>query len=369
MSIGLRKKVMSLGLVMALSLSAILSGCAAGEKEPYSEYNLDEYIKLGQYKGIEVTRQKVEVTDAMVDEEIQSRLSAASEQVEKKEGTCAEGDTVRISYQGTKDGKPFENGTTGEDGTVITIGSSGYIDGFDQGVVGMKVGEEKDLNLTFPENYHVEDLKGQDVVFHVKLLAIMEKKVPEFNMDFVKANSKAKSIEEYKKSVKKELLQQKKEESDENLRNAVWEKVLEGSEILKYPEEEIKKTKESNKEYYENLAQQYNMSLTQMIKEYTGMDEKSFEEYQQQYAESIVKQELALFAIARAENLQLTESEYKERLQQLKKDQGVTDEGEFKKQYGKTFEEFAGKDNLKKSFLLEKVVKFLLDEAKIAEEK
>ncbi|WP_205666525.1 trigger factor [Aminipila luticellarii] len=358
-----KTKWMALLLISCLTLS--LAACGDKYVMPYSDYDLSEYVKLGDYKGIEATETKVSVTDDEVQAEIQSRVKAAAKQVEKKEGTAVKGDSVKIAYSGKLNGKAFEGGSTGADGTTITLGSSGYIPGFDDGVIGMKVGEMKTLNLQFPQDYGKEELNGKNVDFDVTLSAIMVTETPKYDVDFVKAHSKETTIAGYEKSVKKELYAKKKSAAEEEMRNQIWGKIMDNAKILKYPEKEIAACKETNKQYYESYAKQYGMELKDFVKQYAGMDEKAYQEYLQKYAEAIVSQEMVMYSIAKAENITISDEEYKQKMEDFKKDQGVTDEKAFKQQYGKSFEEYVGKDNLMKSFLLEEVIQFAVDHAKI----
>ncbi|QHI73298.1 trigger factor [Aminipila terrae] len=358
-----KTKIVALLLVSCLTLS--LAACGNKYVVPYSNYDLSEYVKLGDYKGIEVTETKVSVTDDEVQAEIQSRIKAASKQVEKKEGTAAKGDSVKIVYAGKMNGKAFEGGSTGPEGTTITLGSSGYIPGFDDGVIGMKVGEMKTLNLKFPKDYGKEDLNGKDVAFDVTLGAIMVTETPKYDLAFVKAHSKETTLNGYEKSVKKELYAKKKSSAEEEMRNKLWSKIMDNSKVLKYPDKEIQACKETNEKYYESYAKQYGMELKDFVKQYAGMDDKAYQEYLEKYAKAIVSQEMVMYSIAKKENITVSDKEYKEKLEKFKKEQGVTDDAAFKKQYGKSFEEYAGKDNLMKSFLLEKVIQFALDNAKI----
>lgn len=361
-------KTKYIALLMVCGLTLSLAACGNDDYvQPYSNYDLSEYVTLGEYKGLEVTQNKIEVTDEEVQAEIKSRLAEAAQDVEKTEGTAASGDKVRIVYEGKMDGKVFEGGSTSAEGTTITLGQSGYIDGFDDGVIGMKPGESKTLELQFPEDYRNNDLAGKDVEFDVTLEAIVISEIPEYNLEFVTANSDAKTLEEYEESVKADLIGLKETTADEEMKNTLWSQVMDNSEILKYPEAEIKQTKEVNEAYYESYATQSGMETEEFISMYTGMDAEAYADYQQQYAEAIVAQEMVMYTIAKAENLTITDDEYDELLKEFMTAQGIDDEKAFEEQYGMSFEEYAGKDNIMKSFMLEKVIDFLVDNAVVTE--
>ncbi len=142
---------------MVLSLCVVFAlGFSSCGKTPYSDVKLSDYIKMGDYKGLSVMAQPISVTDEEVDLEIENRLKAQSTTEEIKEGEVKDGDTAIITYEGTIDGKPFDGGSA--EGYSLTIGSGQFIDGFESGLVGVKVGESKTLKLKFPENYGKEDL-------------------------------------------------------------------------------------------------------------------------------------------------------------------------------------------------------------------
>lgn len=360
---GKKVKVVLTALLSAGLLASMVACSGDKEPMPYSEYDLSEYVEVGTYKGLETKKEEIKVEDFEIKEAIDAKLAAASTTEKVKKGEAHEGDRVNIAYEGKLDGVKFEGGSTGKDGTEITLGSSGYIDGFDAGVIGMKVGETKDLNLTFPTDYHKADLAGQAVVFTVTLNYISVEKPAEYDLEFVKKQGNAKSIEEFEKNIKKEILKNKTEMADMNSKSELWNQIMDGSKVLKYPDAELERTKKENDEYYEKYAEQYGITKDEFIQQYTGMDKEAYEKYQKEFAENIVAQELVMYSIVEKEDLGLTKKEYNERLEKLKKDQGITDEKAFEKQYGKPFEEYAGKDNLRKGFQLEKVMDFIYDSA------
>ena len=146
---------------------------------------MDQYIKLGKYKGLELQEDVQDVTDADVDTQIEMNLAQNPVEVEDENAEVKDGDVVNIDYEGKKDGVAFDGGSA--EGFDLTIGSGSFIDGFEDGLIGAKKGETRNLNLTFPENYQEEDLAGQDVVFTVKINAI--KTTPELTEEWVKENT------------------------------------------------------------------------------------------------------------------------------------------------------------------------------------
>ncbi|MBN7772809.1 trigger factor [Clostridium aminobutyricum] len=347
------KKIVSFIMILCLTLSLAACGSKSEDKEPY-DYDLSEYVTLGDYTGIKVTEEAISVSGDDVKAEIQNRLQQASTTTEDKEGTAAAGQTVNIAYVGKIDGKEFEGGST--TGTNITLGSSGYIDGFDDGVIGMKVGETKTLNLQFPEDYWGKEVAGKPVDFTVTLNSITVSNVPEYNIDFVKANSKSTTLEEYEKSVKEDLLAQKEANAKQQMQNSVWNTVVDNAKVLKYPDKELKDIKETIKTQYEPYAEQYGMEYADFMEQMLGMTED-------EYAKTIVHQEMVIYSIARKEGITINDSEYDKLLKDYMKEQNITSDKEFKAQYGASFEEYVGKANLMKSFMMEKVLDFVVDQS------
>lgn len=333
--------------------------------DPYSKYNLDDYVELGKYEGIEVTKPEVKVTKEEVKAEIDARVADKTTEEHKKSGTAESGDKVNISYVGKKDGKAFEGGSTGKGGTDIVLGASGYIAGFDDGVIGMKVGETKDLNLTFPEDYHEKSLAGQPVVFTVTLNYIIVPKTVKYDMDFIKSVSKAKSKKDYEAEVKKELEKKKEATAKNAMYGTLWNAIMDNAKIKKYPKEQVERAQKEEEEQLKQYAAQYNMSLDDLIKNMMQMDKEQYKKYAEEEAKRMVAQEMVFSKILQNEKIKLTNSEYKTRLKELKEEQGIDDE-EFKKASGgKTFEESVDKNKLIRAFLIDKVCEDALSKAKV----
>lgn len=351
--------------IVASMVFATACGNTIKYEDPYSKYNLDDYVKIGKYEGIEVTKPAIKVTKDEIKSEIDARVAEKSSEEHKKEGTAESGDKVNISYVGKKDGKAFEGGSTGKDGTDIVLGSSGYIPGFDDGVIGMKVGETKDLDLTFPKDYHEKSLAGQPVVFTVTLNYIVVSKEAKYDMDFIKSVSKAKSKKEYEAEVKKELESKKEISAKNEMYGTLWNAIVEDAKVKKYPKEEVKRAKKEVDAQLEQYAAQYNMSLDDLVKNMMQMTEDEYKDYSKEQAKLTVKQEMIFSALLKERNITLTNSEYKKRLEELKKEQNIDDE-EFKKNSGgKTFEESIDKNKLVRAFLIDKVCEDALSKAKV----
>ena len=172
-------------------------------------------------------------------------------------------------------------------------------------------------------------------------------------------------MEEYEQQIKQELAEQKKALADEEVKDQIWQQVVDNAETIKLPEDKVEEAHDQFVQYYESYATQSGMDFSTFIGLYLGMDEDSFEQYAQQYAEAVIKQELVMFSIAKEERISLSKSEYDKMLKEYMTLQGV-DDSMFKATYGQTFEEYAGKDNLVKTFTLEKVLDTLVQYSKIS---
>ena len=165
-------------------------------------------VQLGDYKGLEIEKQSSELTDEEVQESIDHQLGHLAEMVVKEDGAVEDGDTVNIDFDGYVDGEQFEGGQA--DGYDLEIGSGSFIPGFEEQLVGVKAGEEKDVNVTFPEEYHAEELAGKEATFKTKVNEIKFKDVPELTDEIAnELDAEANTVDEYKENLRKRLAEQK----------------------------------------------------------------------------------------------------------------------------------------------------------------
>ena len=261
-------------LLLSLCVACTAAGCggkgdSASENSAsgvrlvsVTEKKMDDYVKLGGYKGIIVENAVMDVTDEDVDYQIENTMSMSAEEVEDPETQIEDGDIANIDYEGKKDGVAFDGGTA-ED-YDLSIGSGQFIDGFEDGLIGAKKGETRDLNLTFPEDYNSEELAGQEVVFTVTVNAI--KRVPELTEEWVTANSEYDSIDAYRQSVREDLEESNEEMAESTLKNTAWNQVLTDSEITEYPDEDLKAAKEEYNDSMNSYAEQMGQSVEEFLK-------------------------------------------------------------------------------------------------------
>ena len=187
-------------------------------------------VKLGDYKGVEVEKVKTEVTDEDVENELKTLQERQAELVVKEEGQVAEGDTVVIDFEGFVDGEAFEGGSV--ENYSLEIGSDSFIPGFEEQLVGLETGAEKDIEVTFPEEYHAAELAGKPAVFKVKIHEIKTKELPELDDEFAKdVDEEVETLDELKEKTKHKLEHDKKHEEENFIQNTVIGKAAEDAEI------------------------------------------------------------------------------------------------------------------------------------------
>lgn len=342
-------------------MGLMLTACGGAKATIPNDYNygdFSEYIKLADYKGVEYTKITGDVSEEEIQEYIDGMLASSEETEEIKEGTVKEDSVVNIDYVGSIDGVEFEGGAA--QGVDLDIANSGYIAGFAEGIVGHKVGETFDLHVTFPEDYGKEELNGKAAVFKTTINHLVKKKAAEFNDDWVKSNTEYKTTDEYKKSVKEQLSAEKLDSAEANEKNEIFSTIYQGSEVLKYPEKELESRKELVKKTYTTYAESSGMSLEDFVSSQMGSDMDSFNTMIEESAKTTVAQELVLYGIKKAENIEIAQSGYDEFIAKMLEDAGFTEES-FKEQNGKTIYEYANENNMFTSYLYSEVMNKVLE--------
>lgn len=262
-------------------------------------------VKLGEYKGVEVDKVAAEVTDDEVAAEVDKLREQNARTITIDDAPVADGDTVKLDYEGSVDGVPFEGGKA-EDADLV-IGSKTFIPGFEEQLIGMNIGEEKDINVTFPEEYHAEELKGKAAVFKCKINAISRKELPVADDDFAQDVSEFDTLDALKEDLKKKLLESKEKEIKTAKENAVVDKVIEASE-MEIPEAMINDQARQMAEDFAQRLQYQGLSIDQYLK-YMNMDAKTFIETTKPQAEKRIKYRLVLEAIVKAENIEVSDED------------------------------------------------------------
>ena len=340
--------------------SKVSSPSAVTEEAKKEAEDFSKYVELGNYKGIELTKLSDEVSDELVETKIKYNLNQTGDREQIMTGTVKDGDTVNIAYEGKKDGVAFDGGTA--DSYDLTIGSGNFIDGFEDGLIGKKVGETVDLNLTFPEDYASEELAGQDVVFTVTINYICGEVItPELTDAWVTENSQngSKNVEEYRKEVRSELEKSRKENNQTEMENAILTVLVNNSKISEYPEDRVEEYKKQVDDSLEQSAKQYGMSKEDFINASYQMELKQYEEYLDQLAKDAVAQEMIVNMIADKENISYTDEEFDQKVEEIAKQCGFTEVDQFKEKFGEEKIE----EEIPKAILYDKVIAFVADNA------
>ncbi|RKD23858.1 trigger factor [Ammoniphilus oxalaticus] len=270
-------------------------------------------VELGEYKGLEIEQQDFSVTDEAINKELQQMQERAAQLNVVEDRPAEEGDQATIDFEGFVDDIAFEGGT-GDD-YDLEIGSGTFIPGFEDQVIGMEIGQEKDVIVTFPEDYHVDDLAGKEATFKVKLNSIKRKSVPELDDELAKDVSEFDTLDELKADIKNKLEKEAEEEKENYERQAVIEKVSENATV-DIPEVMIEhEVDHMFKDLEQRLMQQgIDMELYLRI---SNTDEDEIKERMKEDAAQRVRNSLTLEAISKAENVEVTEEDITEELQNL----------------------------------------------------
>ena len=277
-----------------------------GEDEEFvfkATVTLHPEAKLGEYKGIKITKTETSVTKKDVDAEIERVIDRHSKMVSVEDATVEDGDIVLIDYKGYVDGEAFEGGSAEK--YPLGIGSDTFIPGFESQLKGHKTGEDVEINVTFPEDYHAETLKGKPAKFDVHIAEVRKKQLPELTDDFVKLISPAETVEDYKKHVEENLKEQSEKGANEDLKNQVVDALLDMTEVV-IPEVMIE-------EKLDSFVNDMNARLSQQgldLDQYLGYINKTMAELREENrasAERSVKTEVALLEVAKLEKIEAEE--------------------------------------------------------------
>lgn len=327
--------------------------------------NVDDLVELGEYAGVEITLDAPTVSEEQVENYIQRVLSNNKIRNEVTDRAVAEGDVADINYVGKKDGVAFDGGTA--DNYELEIGSDTFIDGFEDGVVGMKIGETKDLNLTFPENYGNTDLAGAEVVFTVTLNKIYEQELPEFNDEFVAGleMEDVKTAEEYRQYVYDNYMKQAQSEYESELENAVVEAVHANANFKADPEAMIERYYDrllvNNQNYLYYMASMYGADIETLLgqtwDEYVAENETEMKEA----AKVAVQQVVVMQAIAEREGLTVSDEDVEKDIEDSASEYGYESTDAYKEALGdeiKGYREF---------LTTEKVTDYLVEQARVTQ--
>lgn len=310
-------------------------------------------VQLGKYKGIEIKKIEYNVSDEDINHELGHMQEHNSRLISIEDRPVQKGDIAVIDFEGFVDGKAFEGGKA--ENHELEIGSNTFIPGFEDQIIGMKIDEEKDINVKFPEEYFSKDLAGKDATFKVKVHEIKKKELPELNDEFAKDSSEFDTLEELKNSIREKIQKQNDERQKYETEDAVIKAVCENIK-LEIPSGMIEAETEDMLKNIENRLSYQGLKLEQYLKMMGKTAEEMKKEYEPQAIEAI-KSRLMLEAVIKEEKIEASENEIDEKVKEMAKN------------YGKSEEEFLKNENvrnyIKNGIESEKALEFLVKNAKI----
>lgn len=362
-----KQKKFIIGVLVAALVCLVIVGLFSSRTtSPYDGMNIEDYMKIADYENVDVTPAEITVTDKEVEEEIDARLEAEKTVSDATTGIVKKGDKVNIDYVGSVDGVKFDGGE--EKGRDLTIGSGEFIEGFEEGLIGAEVGTTKNIKVKFPDDYFNSDLAGKNALFAVKINSKEVAVIPSLDEKFVKEHSDVETVAEYKKLVRSEVKKEKEEMSDMNKMSEMWTELVNDSKIKKddsgkelYPEERLEQIITETKTFYEEIANNNNLSVEDYAKQMFGMDQETFEKQIEEYAKMTVKDEMLTYYIAEKEGIEISKKEYNQYITDLLAQYGYTEESFEEANNGKSYEEVEGKDKVMAAALRQKVQKTLLE--------
>jgi trigger factor len=310
-------------------------------------------VTLGEYKGLEVEALDTNVTDEDVANELKTLQERQAELVVKEEGTIENGDTVVLDFEGFVDGEAFEGGKA--ENHSLEIGSGSFIPGFEEQLVGLATGESKDVEVTFPEEYHAAELAGKPAVFKVTIHEIKGKELPALDDEFAKdVDDEVETLEALKEKIKTRLENSKKHEAEHHLRDTVVEKAAANAEV-EIPDVMVNSEVNRMLQEFEQRLQMQGMNL-ELYFQFSGQDENALREQMKEEAVIRVRTNLTLEAIAKAENLEVTEEEVDAELENMA--------GMYNMTVDSIKQALGGLEGIKSDLKLKKAVDFIVENKK-----
>ena len=317
--------------------------------------------ELGDYKTTEVEERKITVEDEQVDSVIEGERTKNAVLVQVDDRPAQEGDEVTLDYSGSVGGEVFEGGTAEDQ--KLELGSNSFIPGFEDQVIGHSVGEEFDIDVTFPEDYGAEELAGKEAVFHIMLKEIAVKEVPELNDDFAQDVSEFDTLDEYRDSVRKDLEEKQAQTNRADQENQAIQKLIEISDVH-VPEVMIEEQVDSEIRDMAQQIQQLGIGMEQYL-EYTGSSMEQLREQYRGLAETRVAGDLVLTSLIEEQDIQASEEELDAELDRLGELYGAQDTEDFKKRVKEVGNDVLIAEDLKKK----KAIDFLMEQVTFVEAK
>lgn len=310
-------------------------------------------VTLGEYKGLEVPKADLAVTDGEVDAEVDKEREKNSRMIDVDDRAVANGDIIKLDFDGSVDGVPFEGGKS--ENYELTVGSGSFIPGFEEQLVGAKIGQELDVNVTFPEEYHAKELAGKAAVFKCKVNEIKVKELPEADDDFAQDVSEFDTLAEYREDIRKKLAEKKETEAKNAKETAALEKAVANAQ-MDIPAAMIDNQVRQMADDFSRRIQSQGISLEQYL-QFTGMTADKLLEQMRPEAEKRIKNTLVLEAIAKAEHFEIGDDRVEEEIKKMAEMYKMEAEN-VKKMLGEQ-----GVEQIKHDLGIQEAVNFLRDSA------
>ncbi len=315
-------------------------------------------VELGEYKGLEVSKEDTNVTDEEIEAQLKESQERMAELTVKEDGQVENGDTAVIDFEGFVDGEAFEGGA-GNDYS-LEIGSNSFIPGFEEQLVGAKTGEQKDVEVTFPEEYHAEELAGKSATFKVTVNEVKAKELPELNDEFAKElDEEVEGLDALRTKMKENLKAEKENSSETQMRDQLVQKAAENATV-EIPQAMINSEIDRMMQDFEQRLSQQGMNK-ELYFQFSGQDEDALREQMTADAETRVRVSLTLEAIAKAENMEVTSEDIDKELEKMA--------GQFNMDAEQIKTALGGTEMLENDIRMQNTVEFLVENAKVSDAK
>lgn len=317
----------------------------------------NEYVSVGQYKGVSYTAESSEVTDEIYESELEAILEDYADTKESDRKTVEMGDYIIFDFAGTHNGEAMENGSA-TDAVLESVGEGGYIEGFEDNLVGAEVGKTFSFDITFPDPYSNDpSMSGEEATFEITVKGIYEKKVPKLDEDFVtnvqEYFPEAKTVEEFETALRADLEDYYKTQADDANKSSIWDTITATVVQKKVNEEALDQYKQEFRTYYESLAEYNSMEFADFLSSNLNVTEEEFEAEAAKYAESLSTEDEVVRLIADAEQIVVSEEDLTESYEKFETEYGMDQEA--------VIEYFGTEENFKRELLYEKVLDYVYE--------
>lgn len=311
-------------------------------------------VTLGEYKGLEVPKTEIEVTEEEIQAEVDKEREKNSRMIDVDDRAVANGDIIKLDFDGSVDGVPFEGGKS--ENYELTVGSGSFIPGFEEQLVGAEIGKELDVKVTFPEEYHAKELAGKEAVFKCKVNEIKVKELPDADDDFAQDVSEFDTLAEYKEDIRKRLTERKETEAKNAKETAAVEKAVENAQ-MDIPAAMIDSQVRQMADDFARRIQSQGLTVEQYL-QFTGMTAEKLLEQMRPEAEKRIKNSLTLEAVAKAENFEISDEKVEEEIKKMAEMYKMEAEN-VKNMLGEQ-----GTEQIRKDLAVQEAVNLLRDSAK-----